>query len=107
MIFKYRKTNRKTALTTEEEIMECGWLDESNCDETLIYINQADDAEVFVARPTQRASEAQGLFFGGSGRRAVAHTRPAFPKNAYGPVSIPLIRGASGAGQWTQPPQRE
>ena len=36
-------------------------------------------------------------FFGGSGCRAVAHTRPAFPKNAYGPVGIPLIRGASGA----------
>ena len=37
-------------------------------------------------------------FFGGSERRAVAHTRPAFPKNAYGPVGIPLIRGALGAG---------
>ena len=33
-------------------------------------------------------------FFGGSGRRAVAHTRPAFPKNAYGPVGISLIRSA-------------
>ena len=42
-------------------------------------------------------------FFGGSGRRAVAHTRPAFPKNASGPVGIPLIRGASGAGWSTQP----
>ena len=37
-------------------------------------------------------------FYGGSGRRAVADTRPAFPKNANGPVGIPLIRGASGAG---------
>ena len=41
-------------------------------------------------------------FFGGSGSRAVAHTRLAFPKNAYGPVGIPLIRGASGAG-WSTP----
>ena len=38
---------------------------------------------------------------------AVAHTRPAFPKNAYGLVGIPLIRGASGAGRLTQPPLRE
>ena len=45
-------------------------------------------------------------FFGGSGRRAVAHTHPAFPKNAYGPVGIPLIRGASGTGRLTQPSQR-
>ena len=48
---------------------------------------------VFVACPTLWASVAQGLFFGGSGCRAVAHTRPAFPKNAYGPVGIPLIKG--------------
>ena len=44
-------------------------------------------------------------FFGGSGRRAVAHTRPAFPKNAYGPVGIPLIRGASGTRRSTPSPQ--
>ena len=36
---------------------------------------------------------AQGFFVGGTGRRAVAHTRPAFPKNAYGPVGIPLVIG--------------
>ena len=48
---------------------------------------------VFLDRPTQRASVAQGLFYGESGRRVVAHTRPAFAKNAYGPVGIPLIRG--------------
>ena len=58
-----------------------------------------DGPGVFVDRPTLRASVAQGLFYGGSGRRAVARTRPAFPKNAYGPVGIPLIRGASGAGR--------
>ena len=46
---------------------------------------------VFVDRPTQRASVAQGLFYGGSGRRAVAHTCPAFSKNAYGPVGIPFM----------------
>ena len=44
-------------------------------------------------------------FLGGSGRRAVAHTCPAFPKNTYGPVGIPLIRGASGAGRSTQTPE--
>ena len=38
----------------------------------------------------------KAFFFGGSGRRALAHTRPAFPKNAYGPVGIPFIRGTSG-----------
>ena len=56
---------------------------------------------VFVPRPTERESVAQGLFFGGSGRRVGAHTRPAFPKNAYGLVGIPLIRGASCAGRST------
>ena len=65
-----------------------------------------DWSVVFVDRPTQRACVAQGLFYGGSGRRAVAHTRPAFAKNAYGPVGIPLIRGVSGAGRLTQPSRR-
>ena len=45
-------------------------------------------------------------FLGGTGRRAVAHTRPEFAKNALGPVGIPLVRGALGAGQWTQPPSK-
>ena len=31
---------------------------------------------------------------------------PGIPKNAYGPVGISLIRGASGAGRWTQKPHR-
>ena len=39
---------------------------------------------------------AQGLFLGGTGRRAVAHTRPEFVKNTLGPFGIPLVRGASG-----------
>ena len=69
-------------------------------------VSDRDWSAVFVDRPTLRASVAQGLFYGGSGRRAVAHTRPAFAKNAYGPVGIPLIRGTSGAGQWTQPPSK-
>ena len=46
---------------------------------------------VFVARPTERASMAQGLFYGGSGCRAVAHAHPAGSKNALGPVGIPLL----------------
>ena len=37
-------------------------------------------------------SVAQGLFWWVR-CKAVAHTRPAFPQNAYGPVDIPLIRG--------------
>ena len=65
-----------------------------------------DCTGVFVDRPTLRASVAQGLFYGGSRRRAVAHTRPAFPKNALGPIGIPLVRGASGAGHLTQPPSK-
>ena len=44
---------------------------------------------VFVDRPTQRASMAQGLFYGGSGRRAVAHTRPALPKMPTAPSAFP------------------
>ena len=63
-------------------------------------------AAVFVPYPTECESVAQGLFFGGSGHRAVAYMRPTFPKNAYGPVGIPLIRGASGTGRLTQPSRR-
>ena len=48
-------------------------------------------AAVFVDRPTQQASMAQGLFYGGSGRRAVAHTRPAFPKMPTAPSAFPLL----------------
>ena len=65
-----------------------------------------DWSAVFVDRPTQRASVAQGLFYGGSGLRAVAHTRPAYAKNAYNPVGIPFIRSAPGAGRLTQPSRR-
>ena len=55
------------------------------------FINRPDCTAVFVARPTERASMAQGLFFGGSGCRAVAHAHPAGSKNALGPVGIPLL----------------
>ena len=65
-----------------------------------------DWSAVFDARPTLRACMAQGLFLGGTGRRAVAHTHPEFVKNTLSPVGIPLVRGASGAGQWTQPPSK-
>ena len=63
-------------------------------------------AAVFVARPPNEQVWPKA-FFGGSGHWAIAHMRQAFAKNAYGPVGIPLIRGASGAGRLTQPPQRE
>ena len=36
---------------------------------------------VFIIRPTNRRNMAQGLFYGGSGHWATAHTRPAFSKN--------------------------
>ena len=47
--------------------------------------------KVFVGRPTLRASMAQGLFLGGTGRRAVAHTRPEFPKMPTAPSAFPLL----------------
>ena len=53
---------------------------------------------VFVARPTQRASMAQGLFYGGSGRMAVAHTRPAFPKMPTAPSALPLLGAPQAPG---------
>ena len=34
---------------------------------------------------------AQGLFLGGTGRRAVAHTRPEFPKMSTAPLAFPLL----------------
>ena len=38
------------------------------------------NATVFDDHVTQRACVAQGLLFGGSERKAVAHMRPEFPK---------------------------
>ena len=37
-------------------------------------------------------------FFAGSGRRAVAHTRRAFPQNAYSPVGISLLGAPQAPG---------
>ena len=64
------------------------------------FLLQQTKAWIFIVHPTKQASTAQGLFLSGSGHRAGAHTRPAFSKNTYGPVGIPLSRGASGARQY-------
>ena len=61
-------------------------------------------AAVFVDRPTQRASMAQGLFYGGSGRRAVAHTRPAFPKMPMAPSAFSLLGAPQAPGDEPNPP---
>ena len=53
---------------------------------------------VFVGRPTLRASMAQGLFLGGTGRRAVAHTRPEFPKMPTAPSAFPLLGAPPAPG---------
>ena len=53
---------------------------------------------VFVDRPTLRASMAQGLFLGGTGRRAVAHTRPEFPKMPTAPSAFPLLGAPQAPG---------
>ena len=53
---------------------------------------------IFVGRPTLRASMAQGLFFGGTGRRAVAHTRPEFPKMPTAPSAFPLLGAPQAPG---------
>ena len=80
---------------------------------TYLGIRSAHERVWFVERrylllaPPNEQVWHKAFFLGRTGRRAVAHTRPEFPRNAYGPVGIPLIRGASGAGRWTQPPRRE
>ena len=58
------------------------------------YVNKS---VVFDVRPTKRACGAQGLFYGGPTQGRSPHA-PGISKNAYGPVGIPLIRGAPGAG---------
>ena len=62
-------------------------------------------AAVFVDRPTQRASMAQGLFYSGSGRRAVAHTRPAFLKMPTAPSAFPLLGAPHAPGDEPHPPE--
>ena len=54
--------------------------------------------EVFVDRPTLRASMAQGLFLGGTGRRAVAHTHPEFPKMPSAPSAFSLLGAPQAPG---------
>ena len=41
---------------------------------------------------------AQGLFLGGTGRRAVAHTRPEFPKMHTAPSAFPLLGAPQAPG---------
>ena len=48
--------------------------------------------------PPLRASVAQGLFYGGSGRRAAAHTRPEFPKMPTVPSAFPLLGAPQAPG---------
>ena len=78
-----------------------GKLDRNLCQWNKISVQncQSINKWIFIARPTERASATQGHFLGGSGRRAGAHMRPALSKNTYGPVGIPLIRGASRTRQ--------
>ena len=47
---------------------------------------------------------AQGLFLGGSGQRAGAHTRPAFPKMPTAPSAFPLFRAPQTPGD--EPPTK-
>ena len=61
---------------------------------------------VFVGRPTLRASMAQGLFLGGTGRRAVAHTRPEFPKMPTAPSAFPLLGAPQAPGDKPKPEPR-
>ena len=63
-----------------------------------ICCQRANIAKVFVVRPTLRASMAQGLFLGGTGRRAVAHTRPEFPKMPTAPSAFPLLGAPQAPG---------
>ena len=48
---------------------------------------------------------AQSLFYGGSGRRAVAHTRPAFPKMPTAPSAFPLLGAPQAPGDEPNPPE--
>ena len=63
-------------------------------------------AEVFVDHPTLRASVAQGLFLGGTRRRAVAHMRPEFPKMPMAPSAFPLLGAPQAPGDEPNPPRK-
>ena len=60
---------------------------------------------VFVFHPTKRTSMAQG-FYRWVRRQGRSPDTLGIPKNASGPVGIPLKRAASGARQWTKEGQR-
>ena len=45
------------------------------------------------------------LFLGGSGRRAGAHTRPAFPKMPTAPSAFPLLGAPQARGDVSKPPK--
>ena len=47
-----------------------------------------------------------GPFLGGSGRRAVAHTRPAFPKMPMAPSAFPLLGAPQAPGNEPNPPRK-
>ena len=73
------------------QVSEEGFLGSTNTKAGKVLITAA---VVFVAYPTERISVAQRLFFGGSGHRAGAHTRPAWPKIPLAPLASPLASGA-------------
>ena len=60
---------------------------------------------VFDDRSTQRACVAQGLFYGGSERRAVAHPRPSFPKMTTAPSAFLLSLALQAPGDEPNPPE--
>ena len=53
--------------------------------------------------PTERANLAQGRFYGGSGRRAEAHTRPALPKVPSAPLAFSLLGAPQAPGNKPDP----
>ena len=59
--------------------------------ETGLSVSPQLDSAGFVSRPTNWASVAQGLF-----KVAPGADTPGIPKNASGPVGIPLKRSTSG-----------
>ena len=61
---------------------------------------------LFVHRPTNRTSMAQGHFKGGSRHRAETHTRRAFPKLPRTPSAFPLKGAPQALGDKPNPPKR-
>ena len=63
-----------------------------------VVLHPAWRLSLFVFRPTNRTTMAQGLFLGGSVRRAIAQIRPAFPKMRRAQTAFP-----SKEPEWTDP----